>query len=518
MSLNHGKVYLVGAGPGDPGLLTRRGAEVLALADVVIYDHLASARLLDLAPPAARRICAGKSSGHCVLDQDQIHALMLEHSIDGKTVVRLKGGDPLVFGRGAEEAELLSGHGIPFEIVPGVTAGVGVTAYAGIPVTHRGISSAVAFVTGHGDPEEGTGQGPSGSARGGLDWSALARFPGTLVVYMGVTYLPGICRTLIREGRPGNEPAVVIESGTLPRQRLVEGTLATIAKLAQDRSIHAPALLLVGPVASKRTVMRWYENRPLFGQRIVVTRPLAEARASVPALEALGAEVLLAPAIEIRPISNPGPVDEAVGRLDRYDWIVFTSANGVRFFLDRLLHLGKDLRSLGGIRLAAIGPGTAQALFNYHLRADLVPPSFRSESLVDALLQQASGDRILLARADRGRQILKEELEKRAEVDQVAVYQNADADELSGEVIERIEQGDVDWITLTSSAIAARFHALLPDRAKARVARQIGIASLSPVTSGTIRDLGWEPAVEASTYTWEGLVQAIVVAVAARRT
>jgi uroporphyrinogen III methyltransferase/synthase len=510
-------VYLVGAGPGDPGLLTRRGAEVLGLADVVVYDHLASARLLDFAPDAAIRICAGKSSGHCSLNQDQINSILMEHARAGRVVVRLKGGDPLVFGRGGEESEELFRNGIPFEVVPGVTAGVGVPAYAGIPVTHRGIASAVAFVTGHENPEVAC-EGQSGrQSRAGLDWAALARFPGTLVVYMGVTHLGAICRTLIKAGKPGDTAAAVIQSGTLPYQRVVEGTLATVAKEAQARSIQPPSLLVVGSVVRKRAIMGWFESRPLFGQRVVVTRPLAEGRLSAPSLEALGAEVLLAPTVEILPVRDHGPLDTAIGSLSDYDWLVFTSANGVRFFLDHLIGTGNDLRILGGLRLAAIGPGTAQALAGYHLRADLVPESFRSESLVEALAPYVSGARILLARADRGRRLLKDELGKLANVDQVAAYQNQDAEELPEEVVERILAGTVDWITLTSSAIAERLHALLPEAARARIGSEIRIASLSPVTSETVRGLGWQPAAEAATYTWNGLVEAIVAAVDAGR-
>lgn len=509
-------VYLVGAGPGDPGMLTCRGAEVLGLADVVVYDHLASARLLELAPERATRICAGKSSGHCTLDQDEIQALLREHAEAGRVVVRLKGGDPLVFGRGGEEAEYLTRHGVPYEIVPGVTAGVGVTACAGIPVTHRGVASAVAFVTGHGDPEVEEGRHPSGTTESRLDWDALARFPGTLVVYMGVTHLGAICRTLIRAGKSGDTPTAVVESGTLPQQRVIEGTLATIDEEARIARVRPPALMVIGQVVRRREVVGWFEARPLFGRRIVVTRPWQEAQGAAAGLEALGADVLLAPTVEILPVADPGPLDEAIGRLDRYDWLVFTSANGVRFFLERLLGLGGDLRALGHVRLAAIGPGTARALASYRLKADLVPDSFRSEALAAALGERAAGARILLARADRGRQVLKEELEDLAKVDQVAVYRNADAASLPAVAVERIVAGTVDWITLTSSAIARRLHALLPAEGRVRIGREVKLASLSPVTSETIRSLGWEPAVEAATYTWEGLVGALVEDVRSR--
>lgn len=505
-----GTVYLVGAGPGDPGLLTLRGKDLLASADVLVYDHLASARLLDLARPEALRICAGKSVGHCTMTQDDIHDVLIEHAKAGRSVVRLKGGDPLVFGRGAEEASALGVAGVPFEIVPGVTAGVGATAYAGIPVTHRASASAVAFVTGHSDPEDP-------AARGRLDWSALARFPGTLVVYMGITHLAAICRTLIRGGKPGETPAAVVETGSLPSQRTHVSTLAGLPEAARLAGVRPPALLVVGDVVGLRDQVGWYERRPLFGQRIVVTRPAGEAQASAATLEAMGAEVLLAPTVEIRPITETGPMDAAIGQLEQFDWLVFTSANGVRFFLRRIEELGGDLRALGRVRLAAIGPTTAEALARYHLRADLVPDSFRSEALAAALGDQASGARILLARADRGRTVLRDELEHLADVTQVAVYHNADARTLPEAVVERIAEGSVDWITLTSSAIAARLHALLPEAARNRVGRDVRLASLSPVTSQTARDLGWEVAVEAEEYTWEGLVRSLVERAAADR-
>src|SRR5262249_53840009 len=423
---------------------------------------------------------------------------------------RLKGGDPLVFGRGAEEASALRDAGVPFVVIPGVTAGIGATSYAGIPVTHRGMASAVAFVTGHNDPE-------AVETGGRLDWSALARFPGTLVVYMGVTHLGSICRTLIREGKPADTPAAVVETGTLPSQRTHVATLEQMPGLAREKGVRPPALLIVGEVVGQRDQLAWYERLPLFGQRIAVTRPVAETPRSAAILEAMGAEGVLAPTVEIRPISNPGPLDAAIARLEEFDWLVFTSANGVRFFLRRLEELGRDLRALGRIRLAAIGPTTAEALAGYHLRADLMPDSFRSEALAAALGDRAAGTRILLARADRGRAVLREELEHLADVTQAAVYQNADASTLPEGVAERIADGAVDWITLTSSAITTRLHALLPESARRCIGREVRLASLSPVTSETAAHLGWDVAVEAKEYTWEGMVRSLVERVAAER-
>ena len=498
-----GIVYLVGAGPGDPQLLTRRGLELLRTAEVVVYDHLASARLLDLVPPAALRIAAGKSIGHKTLSQAQINATLAEHARLGRRVVRLKGGDPYVFGRGGEEAEHLFAAGIPFQVVPGVTSGLGATAYAGIAVTHREVASAVAFVTGHDDPAN----------VGRLDWPALARFPGTLVIYMGVTRLRQICQTLIAGGKPPATPAAMVASGTLPGQRTVVGTLATLPDHAAAGGIRFPALLVVGEVVERRPRLNWFESLPLFGQRIIITRPVEVADDSARRLEALGAEVLVAPLLTIHPVADPGPLDAALDRLASFDWVVFTSANGVRHFLDRLLATGRDLRHLGSTQLAAIGPATAEALAQYRLKADLVPTSFRSEALAAALRPRVGGQRVLLARADRGRTILQDELSQVAQVEQVIVYQNTDSPALPAEVLDRIQTGSVDWITLTSSATADRLYSLLPPELRTSPHPGIRLATISPVTSEAVRRCGWTVSAEAEVATWEGVVAAIQAAV-----
>lgn len=505
-----GIVYLVGAGPGDPGLLTRRGADVLARADVVVYDHLASPRLLDLAPSGSTRVCAGKSIGHCTMSQDEINTTLVAHARLGRTVVRLKGGDPFVFGRGAEEAEHLRAEGVAFQVVPGVTAAVGVTAYAGVPVTHRDAASAVAFVTGHHDPESAAG-------RGRLDWANLARFPGTLVVYMGVTRLESLCRTLVRLGKAPETPAAMIAAGTLPRQRTVSATLADLPARVAASGLGPPALLVVGEVVARRPAIRWFEDLPLFGQRVVITRPAAEAERSAAMLEAHGAEVLVAPTVTIGPPPDYVGLDRAIERLAEFDWLVFTSGNGVRYFVDRLDALGLDLRAIGHLKLAAIGPTTAEALARLRLKADLVPREFRSEALAAALRERAAGCRILLARADRGRTVLRDELDGISAVEQVAAYRNADAESIPAEVLARVVEGSVDWITLTSSAITERLFTVLPEPARRRIGGTIRLASLSPVTSAAANRLGWPVAVEASVYTWDGLVQALIDHVAAER-
>jgi uroporphyrinogen III methyltransferase/synthase len=503
MSRSPGTVYLVGAGPGDPGLLTRRGLALLERADVVIYDHLVHERLLELAPAGAIRVFAGKRAGRCVLRQPEINDLLVQHARGGRCVVRLKGGDPYVFGRGAEEAERLRAEGIPFEVVPGVTAGVGVTSYAGLAITHRDVASAVAFVTGHDEP---------GAEPSRIDWSALASFPGTLVIYMGVARLRSLCDTLIRAGKAETTPAALVQAGTLARQKTVVATLAELPARIVEAGLGPPALIVVGEVVARRPALSWFEELPLFGQRILVTRPQGEGHRAAESLEALGAEVLLAPMVAIRPVPDPGPLDRAIDRLAEFDWLVFTSANGVRYFLERLESVGKDLRVLGHLKLAAIGSATAEALRRARLRADLVPKEFRSEALAQSLAAHTAGKRVLLARADRGRTLLREELSKLAHVEQVAVYQNADIDSLPSEIASRLTVGSVDWITLTSSAIAERLFALMPAAARAQVGGTIRLASISPVTTATARRLGWNVAVEASTFTWEGLVDAIVAA------
>ncbi|HEV3122631.1 MAG TPA: uroporphyrinogen-III C-methyltransferase [Isosphaeraceae bacterium] len=501
MTRTFGVVYLVGAGPGDPGLLTRRGEELLRRAEVVIYDHLVHPRLVDLVPASALRIFAGKRAGHCALPQEVINKLLVEHAREGRLVVRLKGGDPFVFGRGAEEAEHLKAEGIPFVVVPGVTAGVGATAYAGLPITHRASASAVAFVTGHDDPDARPSR---------IDWPALSRFPGTLVIYMGVSRVRSLCATLIRGGKDAATPAAMVQSGTLATQRTVVSTLAELPERVAEAGLGPPALLVVGEVVARRPLLSWFEQLPLFGQRIVVTRPAEELEYAASTLESLGAEVLRAPTVQIAPVDDPAPIDRAIDRLSEFDWLVFTSTNGVRHFLGRLEARGRDLRALGPLKLAAIGPATAEALARFHLRADLVPESFHSEGLLEALASHVSGRKVLLARADRGRALLREELERLAHVEQIAVYRHTDAAALPADVVARIAKGGVHWITLTSSAITESLFHLLPAEARAQVGQTAKLASISPVTSATAAKFGWPVAVEARVHTWDGLVEALI--------
>ena len=480
-----GTVYLVGAGPGDPGLMTRRSLELIASADAILYDRLIPSGALSGAREEADLRYVGKQPGASAMEQDEINALLVELARAGRRVVRLKGGDPFVFGRGGEEAEALAAAGVPFEVVPGVTAGVAAPAYAGVPVTHRDAASAVAFVTGHENPVKG------GST---LDWEALARFPGTLVFYMGVANLPRIAERLRAAGRPADEPAAVVARGTLPGQRAVRGTLADIAQRAADAEIGPPAITLVGQVASLRETLAWLERRPLQGQVVAVTRARAQASGLAARLIQLGAEVLETPAIRIVPrqVALPDP--------DEYSLVCFTSPNGVRIFFELL---GRDARALAGVRVAAIGPGTAGALHRHGITADIVPERFVAEGLLDALAAEPlEGARALVARAAEARDVLPEGLRARgAEVDVVSLYETV-AEPLGDP--EREALARATHVTFTSSSTVRFF---LEGGGEVGGAR---VVSIGPITSDTLRERGIDPHVEASRHDIEGLVEAIV--------
>jgi uroporphyrinogen III methyltransferase/synthase len=481
-------VHLVGAGPGDPGLMSVRALQLIARAEVIIYDRLIPSTALEGARDEAELIYAGKEGGGPSVGQAEIRALLLEHGAAGREVVRLKGGDPFVFGRGGEEAEALREAGIPFTIVPGITAGVAASAYAGIPVTHRDSSSAVAFVTGHEDPEK---------PETGLDWASLATFPGTLVFYMGVKRLGGIAEQLIAGGRPGSEPAAVIERGTLPGQRVVSGTLATIAELAIEQDIRAPAISLIGPVAALRPQLAWFESQPLFGQTVAVTRARAQVSGLAGRLRELGAEVVEAPAIRITQLEGPAPEP------GHYDLICLTSPNGVDALFARLTAAGRDARALAGARVAAIGPGTERALRRHGLMADVVPERFVAEGLVEALAD-VPVSRALVARAAEARDVLPDALRARgADVDVMPLYETV-AEPLSAR--QRAAVARADYVTFTSSSTVRYFFDAVGDE----LAAQTRLVSIGPVTTDTLRERGREPAVEATRHDIEGLIDALV--------
>jgi uroporphyrinogen III methyltransferase/synthase len=496
-------VYLVGAGPGDPGLLTLRAVECLAQADLVVYDKLAAPRVLDYAPPTAERICVTDLADCHVERYRPVQQTLIDGARAGRRVVRLKGGDPFLFGRGGEEGEALRQAGIPFEVVPGVTAALGAAAYAGIPLTHRQHASAVALVTGHEDPTK------PGTA---LDWQALARFPGTLVFYMGMSRLGRIVASLIGHGKSADTPAAVVQWGTTGEQQTVEAALGELPAAVQQAGLAAPAVVLVGPVVSLRGRLAWFERRPLRGKRVLVTRPRHQAGELVRRLELLGAVPLVLPAVEIEPPADWSAVDRAIDELPAYQWLVFTSGNGVSAFLGRLRARGRDLRALGGVRLAAIGPATAEALRGFHLVPDVVPAEFRSEALAAALAERVAGQDVLLARADRGRELLREELARTARrVEQVAVYRQVDAVDANAPVLDWLRRGEIDYVTLTSSNIARALVRALDEVCRRRLeSGEVRLVSISPVTSAAVRELGLPVAAEASEYTAGGLVDALV--------
>jgi uroporphyrinogen III methyltransferase/synthase len=499
---NVGKVYLVGAGPGDAGLITLRGLGCLQAADVVLYDYLVNPEIVEHAPASAERICLGQHGRTRIWTQSEINERLVKEARAGKTVVRLKGGDPAVFARGAEEAEYLAGHGIPMEIVPGITASLAAGSYAGIPLTHRDLASAVALITGQEQPDkEGTK----------LDFEALARFPGTLVVYMGVTTSSRWGSALIKAGKSPETPVAIIRRCSFPDQQVVLCTLREVAdRLTPYSRFPPPVIVIIGEVVQVRQTLSWFEQRPLFGTRVLVTRPAGQMDALCGPLIALGAEVLRQPVITISKPGDWAAVDRAIARLDQFDWLVFSSANGVRFFLDRLATTGRDLRVLGRIRLAAIGPGTCRELSRYRLRADVKPAEYRAESLAAALRADAKGRRLLLVRASRGRDVLAQELRLAGgHVEQVVAYQSDDVTQPDAMIRDKLAQGKIDWITVTSSAIARSLVRLFGTELRAS-----RLVSISPVTSGTLRELGFEPAAEAASYTMSGVVEAIVQATA----
>jgi uroporphyrinogen III methyltransferase/synthase len=495
-------VHLVGAGPGNPGLLTVRALECLARADLVIYDQLVPARVLDSIPAAAQRICVNAMPGCHPERWPHVHAAMIDAARQGRRVVRLKGGDPFLFGRGGEEAEALRKAQVDYEIVPGVTSGLAAAAFAGIPLTHRECASAVAFITGHENPDK-----PDSA----LDWSALARFPGTLVIYMGISRLPQLARALIDNGKPADTPAAAVHWASLGEQRTVPATLGTLPAAVQAAGLTAPAILIIGAVAALRSRIGWTEHRPLFGHRVLVTRPRHQATDLVRHLEILGAVPVVLPAVEVREPADWAPVDAALAHLADYRWLVFTSVNGVHAFLKRLAASGRDLRALGTLRLAAIGPATADALRSYHLQPDLVPTEYHSEALASALRDQVAGQRVLLARADRGRDLLRDELAQVAHVDQIAVYSQVDAIDPADPALDAIRRGEIDYITLTSSNIARALIAACDDTCRERIrAGAVQLVSISPVTSAAVRELGLPVAAEATEYTVTGLTNALV--------
>jgi len=507
-----GRVFLVGAGPGDPGLLTARALELIAEADVILYDRLIGAGALDGARAEAELVFVGKEGGGASVPQELTETLMVERAQQGAMVVRLKGGDPFVFGRGGEEALALKAAGISYEVVPGVTAGLAAAAYAGIPVTHRGLSSAVALVTGH-----GAGDGDAGDD--GLDWAALAAFPGTLVLYMAVRSLPEIAEALMAAGRAASEPVAIVERGTLPGQRAVSGTLETIAQIARREEIRAPAITVVGAVAALKDELSWLQAHALDGRTVAVTRARPQASALARTLEGLGARVVQAPVISSRALPGP-PLDPSP-----YDLICLSSPNAAAALFERLAAGGRDARALAGARVAAIGAGTAAALAERGIAADVVSENFVAEGLVEALAK-VPARRALIARASRGRDVLADALTARGvEVDVLALYETV-AEPLSPSALAAARAAD--YITFTSSSTVRFFleaarsstaaeggdpHA---EGARHGISEDTRIVSIGPVTSETLRENGLEPQIEAERHDIDGLIESLLSDAAGR--
>lgn len=496
MSARAGVVYLVGAGPGDPGLMTARSLNLIASAEVIFYDRLIPPAALQHSRADAELVYVGKRPGEASLPQDQIAERMVEAARAGRSVVRLKGGDPFVFGRGGEEGEVLAERGIEFEVVPGVSAGIAAPAYAGIPVTHREEASAVAFLTGHEDPEK---------PETALDWKALAGFPGTLVFYMGVRRLEQNARALIDAGRDPAEPAAAIERGTLIDQRTVTATLATIAAAVKSEGIGSPALIVVGSVVARRDQLAWLERRPLHGRSVLVTRARAQASALAADLAELGATVIELPVIRIESKIDSAEVRAAVRSIAENALLCLSSPNGVHLLFEALAAAGLDARALGACAVAAIGPGTARALAEHGITADIVGERFIAEAMVESLASfEVRGRGVLIARAAEARDVLPEALRQRgAEVAVIALYETL-LEEADPETIDAARAAD--YVTFTSASTVANLVAALGERhhLSARV------ISIGPITSAAAREAGLEVSAEAERHDIEGLLQALL--------
>ena len=502
--LSRGIVYLVGAGPGDPGLLTLRGAEVLASADLVLYDGLANPLLLELTNGVCERTARTRVGTDRIVPQSEINQRLVDEASAGKTVVRLKGGDPYIFGRGSEEAEALSAAGISFEVVPGITAATAAGEYAGFSFTHRDITSAVAFVTGHEDPSRETSR---------LNYAALAQFPGTLVFYMGLGRLQTICDQLIKHGKPPNTPSAVICKASLPSQKTVTSSLKDLPDTVSEAGLSPPSLIVVGDCVSLRETASWFEERPLFGLNIGITRPRDQAADVCRRIVSLSGQPIVMPLIEINPLSEQQQSDALaiVEQLAEFDWLVFTSVNGVNGFMDLLWATDRDVRSLGHLKIAAIGASTNRALSNHSLRADIVPDSFRAEALADRLCPLVDGSKVLWARANRGRDVLPQRLTSAgATVVECVVYCNDDIQSFDESIVGRLRDGALNWIGLSSPSIARQLAAMLDchDIAKADLTSKL--VSISPVTTAAAKECGLDVACEAKTFTWDGIIDAVI--------
>jgi uroporphyrinogen III methyltransferase/synthase len=492
-----GSVHLVGAGPGDPGLITVRAVQCLQEADLVLYDYLANPTLVEYAPEGAELVRLGRHDQGRSLTPDEITDVMVEAALAGRNVVRLKGGDASIFARGGDESDACRAAGIPFEIVPGITSGLATAAYAEIPLTHFEDASAVALVTGHerDDKEESH-----------LDYKALAAFPGTLVFYMGVKWAGKWSGALIEHGKSPDTPVAVVQWCSRARQQTCKCTLGTVAQVIGEKGLRPPALFVVGKVVDHAPALSWFQERPLFGTSVLVAGSKLTSTKLRQRLNVLGAEVLTQPAIRVAPPPDWAPADAALDQVNEYDWLVFTSGNGVDGLLGRIFDRGGDVRGLGRVRIAALGKGTAERLGHYHLKADLSPERADAARVAETLVQDAPGGAFLLARASGDRPVLAEELEELgAGVDQIPVYRTVEIEEPNEDVSDALRAGEVTWITVTSSPTARSLVQLYGD-----LLRSAKIVSISPLTTATLNGLGHGPAFEATPHTVDGMIETLL--------
>ncbi len=496
-----GRVFLVGAGPGDVGLLTLRGKECLERADVVVYDYLVNWNMMRFAKENAETIYAGKKEGHATITQDEINALLIQKAREGKTVVRLKGGDPFIFGRGGEEAMALKKAGIAFTIVPGVTSPVGVAAYAGIPLTHRDFSSTVSIITGSNEKDQVDMR---------IDWEKIASRSGTLVFLMGARKLPQICDNLMRFGKDPDTPIAVIQWGTTARQRTWTGTLKTIVAIAAKEKIAPPALTIIGEVVNMKPLIEWYETLPLFGKTVVITRAEDQADSMFELLQESGAEPVSFPVIQTVAPESWDPFDQALSRISEYHGLIFTSVNGVKFFMRRLKETDQDIRDLKGVRIYTIGPKTEEALRAFGIRVDVVPQDFVAESLIESLTGEGvKGKRFLIPRAKIAREILPDQLlDMGAEVDVVPAYQTVAPTRKNEDFERRLKDGAIDIITFTSSSTVTNFLERIGPELRPYL-KNVTIACIGPITADTAREQGLNVDILPKQYTVDALVRAI---------
>lgn len=496
-----GKVYLIGAGPGDLGLMTVRGLELLRSCDVVVYDHLANPRFLEQARKDAEVIYVGKKGGEHSLPQEKINELLVERAQRGKSIARLKGGDPYVFGRGGEEAEELIKAGVDFEVVPGVTAGVAAPAYAGIPVTHRSCSSNVAFITAHEDPTKDSSA---------INWDKIATGVGTLVFYMGAKKISFVVEKLMKSGRSPKTPIAVIRWGTTTEQQTWTGTLETIIGITERENVQPPSLIVVGEVVGFRDKLNWFERRPLFGKRILVTRARAQASLFVSRLEEFGASTVEFPTIETVDPESWDDLDSGIDNAGSYDWLIFTSVNGLLYLLKRLKETGRDIRQLAGPKVCAIGKKTAEAVESLGIRVSLVPDEFRAEGILKSI-GDVKDKRILIPCAEEAREVLPKVLsEKGAKVDLVTAYRTVRPDTRKEEVYEMIKGGSISMVTFTSSSTVSNFVSMFSESELNEIKKRIKVASIGPITSDTAKEFGFKIDVEPSEHTIDELVKSIV--------